>query len=111
MNLIPANTQYVCGDVLGSGQFSKVYKGYNKSQPDKPLAIKVLNLERLCSPYPEGHGPMYRKYWNREMEVMNALKGHPNIVCLEGIENFDDKIALIGMNMLLFVLRMSFTHQ
>jgi hypothetical protein len=29
---------------------------------------------------------MYQKYWNREIEVMKALKGHANIVCLEDIE-------------------------
>eukprot|EP00026_Physarum_polycephalum_P000891 Phypoly_transcript_00892.p1 GENE.Phypoly_transcript_00892~~Phypoly_transcript_00892.p1 ORF type:complete len:1028 (-),score=244.72 Phypoly_transcript_00892:843-3764(-) len=28
---------------------------------------------------------------------MKALQGHPNIVCLEGIENFDNKVALIAM--------------
>jgi hypothetical protein len=47
---------------------------------------KVLQLEKLVAPPPVGHGPMYQKYWNREIDVMKALQGHPNIVCLEGIE-------------------------
>ncbi len=29
---------------LGGGAFADVYKGYNKKNPEKPLAIKVISI-------------------------------------------------------------------
>lgn len=37
-------TQYILGEVLGEGKFSKVYKGYKKTKPEEVLAIKVGQL-------------------------------------------------------------------
>jgi hypothetical protein len=35
-------SQYILGEVLGEGHFSKVYKGWKKTKPEEVLAIKVV---------------------------------------------------------------------
>lgn len=33
---------------LGSGSFGDVYAGFNSEEPEKKLAVKILNMDRLA---------------------------------------------------------------
>lgn len=53
---------------LGSGKYSIVYKGFN-IKTEKPVVIKILK-------------PIENKRINREVNILNNVKGGPNIVSL-----------------------------
>jgi len=36
-------------DKLGSGSFGDVYSGFNTEDPEKKLAVKILNMESLAN--------------------------------------------------------------
>lgn len=35
-------------DKLGSGSFGDVYSGFDSEEPEKKLAVKILNMEKLA---------------------------------------------------------------
>lgn len=35
-------------DKLGSGSFGEVYSGFNSEEPEKKLAVKILNMDKLA---------------------------------------------------------------
>lgn len=35
-------------DKLGSGSFGDVFSGFDSEEPEKKLAVKILNMEKLA---------------------------------------------------------------
>ena len=71
MNLTPITDRFSAdlGDLLGAGNYGRVYLGYDNSQ-DCVIAVKHVERQHY----------MQNKYLNdREIKVMTKLK-HPNII-------------------------------
>lgn len=49
--------------LLGWGSFGDVYKGYLKTSPDDPIAVKVIPIEKLSSE------PQVLQLLKREIEI------------------------------------------
>jgi serine/threonine protein kinase len=83
MNVCKLTGDYVFyKEPIGYGSFSIIYKGYNISEPNKPLAIK--RITKIID----------MKYFHNEVDLMKKLD-HPNILKLYDVVKTNGNIYLI----------------
>ena len=86
--------RYQLTDLLGRGGMSSVYRGVHLDQPQRQVAIKLLNPNQ---PIDALEMEEIRKRFLREIATLRTLK-HPNILPILGYgEEFFDRKSLIYM--------------
>lgn len=60
-------------DRLGSGSFGEVYSGFNSEEPEKKLAVKILNMDKLSE---SEHHEENSKMLKREIKILKSLKSN-----------------------------------
>mmetsp|Transcript_11219 Transcript_11219/g.25584 ORF Transcript_11219/g.25584 Transcript_11219/m.25584 type:complete len:292 (+) Transcript_11219:54-929(+) len=75
------------GQVIGTGKFSEVQMCYLRSNPDKRYALKVIN------PMADETAPL--KQVQDEINILQMLTGHPNIVELIDVDQQPHCIRLV----------------
>ena len=66
---------YVLQETIGSGNYSKIYKGYNQSDPNKHLAIKVIPKQNLNT--------VVLGYLKREIELLKSVNSEHIVKLLD----------------------------
>ncbi|KAH9260719.1 hypothetical protein BASA81_001186 [Batrachochytrium salamandrivorans] len=83
---MPITDEFVFGELLGEGAFSKVFEGTSKAEPGKRFAIKVLDKTKL--------GIKDVAAVDNEIAILKSVD-HPNILRLICHYHEDDKVFLV----------------
>jgi tRNA A-37 threonylcarbamoyl transferase component Bud32 len=75
-------------DVIGTGSFAKVYRGYDEFDKDR-IAIKVFDASEIASKL------RLQENLGREIECLRTMSGHPNVVQLRGLLVTKDQICIL----------------
>jgi 5'-AMP-activated protein kinase catalytic alpha subunit len=78
---MPSLDDYVLGEVIGQGSFGVVRMGRRRDalDPDAwPYAVKIIDLQRLDA----DDDPSPRRMLEREVGILERVRGHPHMVTL-----------------------------
>lgn len=83
---MPIADEFVFGELLGEGAFSKVFEGRSRAEPEKRFAIKVLDKTKL--------GIKDVAAVDNEIAILKSVE-HPNILRLIRHHHEGDKVFLV----------------
>lgn len=93
INNTPFNQNYEVGEQLGSGQFAVVRRVIHRAT-GRPCAAKFIKKRR----FPNSKRGILMPHIIREIEILQLLKGHPNIIeVLEVFETPNEVILILEL--------------